>query len=611
MTATVILSLLTGLAATPQTTVVRPEDTGAALVNPSMGWTMHYYSNIPTNYGWKLAPSDTLDDFPGLSVVYLRIPWSYLEPEEGRFNWNVLDTPAQRWVALGKQVAFRITCSESWMEWATPEWVHAAGAKGVRFTPGKARKDGPYWEPDYGDPVFLEKLEDFLKAFGRRYDGNPNVAFVDVGTYGVWGEGHTHASTGIDYPLDIKKHHIDLHVKYFPNTQLAISDDFAGHDAPGEHFPITDYALSKGITLRDDSICVQPPPRSWYHDGMARLFAPHFPVVIEHEHYGGSKARGAWGDGSLLLKSVEDYRASYMSIHWWPRVELEENRELIDRINRRMGYRLQPREVAWPDTIAMGASFTIASTWANAGVAPCYPGGFVAYTLKDAEGGIVAVLVDESFDLRDLENGPPDAIPTRALESSFTIAEEVIGAVGTTRSAPNTAPGGYSLFVSVGQRDGTPTIALPIKDDDGQHRYRLGDITLTGYAGDYDLEHSAVRMEGREVTVPLCYTIHAALPGVTQPYGHAEVDGQIAAQGTVDGVDVEALRKPGEASGTLRFTLPKDLAGKTILLKTGLWAPGHKELPLERIRPNNDPGDRSLVVGTLRVDENGKARLVE
>ncbi|MBR6460835.1 MAG: twin-arginine translocation signal domain-containing protein, partial [Verrucomicrobia bacterium] len=56
--------------------VFEPKDHGRALVNPSMGWTMHYYSNIISNYGSKLEPSDTLDDFPGLSTVYLRVPWS-------------------------------------------------------------------------------------------------------------------------------------------------------------------------------------------------------------------------------------------------------------------------------------------------------------------------------------------------------------------------------------------------------------------------------------------------------------------------------------------------------------------------------------------------------
>ena len=51
------------------TVTVRPEDSGEALVNPDMGWTMHFYSNIPENYGSKLELSDTLHDFPGLSTV--------------------------------------------------------------------------------------------------------------------------------------------------------------------------------------------------------------------------------------------------------------------------------------------------------------------------------------------------------------------------------------------------------------------------------------------------------------------------------------------------------------------------------------------------------------
>ena len=63
---------------------VQPQDNGQALVNPGMGWTLHFYSNLIENYGSKLEPSDTLDDWPGLSVIYLRVPWSFLEPQEGR-----------------------------------------------------------------------------------------------------------------------------------------------------------------------------------------------------------------------------------------------------------------------------------------------------------------------------------------------------------------------------------------------------------------------------------------------------------------------------------------------------------------------------------------------
>lgn len=452
---------------------VRPTDTGEALVNPDMGWTMHFYSNVPANYGSKLAPSDTVDDFPGLSTVYLRIPWAFLEPEEGRFNWAMLDTPAQRWIAKGKRVAFRITCSENWTRFATPEWVKDAGAKGTFYKFGKGPDPkGGTWDPDFGDPVLLDKLDNFLRAMAARYDGSPDVAFIDVGTYGLWGEGHTHMSSRIpeDRRERVQRQHIDLHLKHFRRTLLCIGDDFAGHDKKGRRFPITDYALSKGVTLRDDSIMVQPPPRSWYHAEMAQEFWPTLPVILEHQHYGGSKKRGAWGDGSLLLRAVEEYHASYMSIHWWPRVLLAENREVMDRINLRMGYRLTLRRASWPAKVKIGEPFVIEHEWANAGVAPCYPGGFVAFTLKDAEGGIVSVLSDEGLDMLDLEVGPPGRAPTRVQRGTFRIGLH----------GPTTRTGTYDLFVSVGRRDGTPRIALPLGGGDGQRRYRLGTMSITG-----------------------------------------------------------------------------------------------------------------------------------
>lgn len=451
--------------------VVRPVDTGEALVNPGMGWTMHFYSNGPGKYGAKLEPSDTLDDFPGVSTVYLRLPWSMIETEEGKFNWAILDTPAQRWISKGKKVAFRITCSENWMGFATPEWVKKAGAKGVFYEFGKgANPKSRTWDPDFGDPVFLEKLEHFLAAMAARYDGNPNVAFVDIGSYGLWGEGHTFMSSQVpdDKADPIVRKHIDLHIKYFPHTRMCISDDVVGHDRPGRRFPITDYAISKGVTLREDSIMVQPPPKQWYHAEMAQEFWPTMPVILEHEHYGPSKDRGAWGDGSRLPQAVEEYHASYMSIHWWPHEFLAANRPVIDKINMRLGYRLLPSLVNWPKLVKIGQPFTVKSFWANAGVAPCYPGGFVAITLKDAKGGTVSVLTDESFDVRTLQVGPPGQAPTSKLASEFRIGV----------NGPTTQPGIYEVYVSVGSRDGTPTIALPLPDGDGQRRYKLGTVSL-------------------------------------------------------------------------------------------------------------------------------------
>jgi hypothetical protein len=443
-------------------TTVSPGDSGVALVNPMMGWDLNFYSNLLPNYGSKLEPSDTLDDFPGLSCIYLRLPWSYIEPEEGHFDWSVVDAPAQRWIDKGLQVAFRFTCSESWMRYATPKWVQDAGAKGYNFTFGKGVDEhGEMWEPDYNDPVFLEKLDHFLATAAARYDGNPNVAFVDVGSFGVWGEGHTFASTQLKVPAEVVKKHIDLHAKHFTKTLLAANDDFVfqGDD-------IIPYALSKGMTLRDDSILVQPPPNSYFHGDMAQAFWPTLPVMLEHEHYASSIARGAW-KRDLFLKAIEDYHASYMCIHWFPREFLAKERELIDRVNLRLGYRIQLREVSWPKNTALTERPTFRSTWANAGVAPCYPGGYPAYTLKDAKGGIVAVFVDETFNVRNLDVAPINTAPARTAESSHGFA-------------PNMPIGTFNLYVSIGDRDGTPRIALPLDKEDGHRRYNLGTIIVKG-----------------------------------------------------------------------------------------------------------------------------------
>jgi hypothetical protein len=279
--------VLSGLSPAQESITVHPTDTGQVLANPGMGWVLHYYDNVPFNYGGRLEPSDTVDDYPGLTVAYLRIAWSHLEPQEGQFVWSVLDTPAQRWIDKGKRVALRISCCESFMRYATPQWVHEAGVKGHFFTVGKGvDPNGPFWEPDYDDPVFLQKLDNFLAALAARYDGNPRVAFIDIGSFGVWGEGHTFHSSRLPYSGETIRKHIDLHLKHFKRTLLAANDDFVDH---GRGRSCMDYAAEKGLTLRDDSILVQAGEKAYIRADLAQAFWPKVPVILESEHFGPSR----------------------------------------------------------------------------------------------------------------------------------------------------------------------------------------------------------------------------------------------------------------------------------------------------------------------------------
>jgi hypothetical protein len=477
----------------PTNIVVHPADNGEALPNPGMGWVLHYYDNSLSVYGTREEPSDTLQDFPGLGVVYFRLAWNYLEPEKGKLNWSIVDGPAQRFLDRGLQVAFRFTCYEGHGQQydATPAWVRAAGAKGVMVT----ERDGrDYWQPKYDDPIFLKHLNDFLAAAARRYDGNPHVAWIDVGSFGIWGEGHT-KSYHLPYSHEVRRLHVDLLAKHFKHTLIAVNDDLGG-GLPGRNGTLDDIVTQPGrFTLRDDSILVNPGPRAYRSAYMAERFWPREPVILESAHYLSPKQAGFWDDGAKYAEAVEAYRASYLSIHWYPREFLSENRDFIRRMNLRMGYRLNLLEAAWPAAIGLNDTFEFCTRWKNAGVAPCYPGGYVALTLKTSQGGIVAVCVDESWNVRELgvdlpgtsskvveydDAGPrangttslrslrlpvPGSAPIAELRSRFTLPEVV-------------KTGAYELFVSVGSRDGTPSLALPLKEGDGHRRYRLGTLSL-------------------------------------------------------------------------------------------------------------------------------------
>lgn len=471
-------------------------DTDEALLNPGMGFTHYEYSNQPENYGSRLDYGDTVDEFPGLTTIYLRLAWGLLEPEEGRFDWSWFDGPAQRWIAKGKRLVLRLTTSESFNRYATPKWVYDAGARQVPFLAKYTDKysAGPSFEPDFGDPVYLDKLDRFLAAAAARYDGDPNVDFIDIGTLGMWGEGHTWHGSNTRYGFDTLFRHLELHTRHFKRTRLVVNDNHLDQDYSDPR--LLQYCLEHNMGIRNDSF-------GCFKNTICRENTRHMmnatwmtaPTVIETTHYGDSRDRlGGW-DRDALVQAVRDMHASYFSIHWWPREFLAAERPLIDEINRILGYRLQLREAAWPEVIHHGQPWTFTAKWANAGVAPLYEDVFPALTLKDASGGIAGVFVDEVTNLRRvLPACLGGSSPIRYEQSAIFHAAPAwkrADMAGVSefdlrtsdfevfaRRTGTLKPGDYELFISAGSRIGTPRIALPLADSDGSRRYRLGSLRV-------------------------------------------------------------------------------------------------------------------------------------
>jgi hypothetical protein len=164
-------------------TIVRPVDHGKALNHPGMGLVFHHYDNSAYGYGEPFGPGYDGSEFPGMNVVYLRLAWSYLEPQEGEYHWSLLDTVIQRYLRAGKRFAFRFTTFETELPYGTPKWLQDAGCPGYIVEVDNVKN----WEPDYSAPLYLEKLERFLATAGQRYGNHPALEFVDVGTIGVGG----------------------------------------------------------------------------------------------------------------------------------------------------------------------------------------------------------------------------------------------------------------------------------------------------------------------------------------------------------------------------------------------------------------------------------------
>ena len=489
-----------------ETVTLKPEATDEALINPGMGLYYYPYSNRLWAYGSQEKPGDTLDWFPGVSTIYYRLPWGELEPEEGEYRWDLIDATAANWIAKGKRLAFRLTTCENRYKYATPKWVFDAGAKHRTYNMHDFSAhwtDEELFEPDYLDPIYLKKLENFLKAFAARYDGKPYVDFIDIGSFGMWGEGHTFYTTKLDAKetCRVVKAHMDLWRRCLPKSYLVICDDTGAgtEESVNDNWIVKpdaeamQYARKLGIGFRDDSVMVWKPPKSLQRDNWARLFAPTLPVIVEHDHYVLTQHSRSWSD-YWFLRSVVDYRASFMSVHGFPRQYLKERANILRQVNKILGYRFELREVRYPKSVRLGEKVKLSARWANVGVAKCYRGAFCAWSLLDAEGNAAWQWTDGKNNFGSLPGAYEDGGEKQVwfdTHARFGCTSEVprrndgvlrhLAQDGITfgEKVPTIPPGEYTLAISVGSLDGVPTIALPLRGGTKDRRYPLGKILVT------------------------------------------------------------------------------------------------------------------------------------
>jgi len=323
------------------------QDDKTVLKNPHKGWYWHFIDNGygRENYRQNLTPGDHMTDFPGLNHLYLRFDWGDIEKEEGVYDWSYIDAIMEEWGSAGYRFSFRICTYEGSahpdsLKYATPKWVYDAGAKFISCDGGKI-------EPVYNDPVYLEKLEVFMKEYGRKFDMDDRVEFIDVGTFGTWGEGHTCFGSGTIYPNETLYAHMLLHAKYFPHKIIMLNDDMVGHREcrpEEEKQEIIELAKTLGFGARDDSICVSSYSQTFGYDtvrspGFFDQLSPDAPVDIEYEHYTNVTADpDVFRDGFPFAEALKRVHATYAGFHGLPRPWLSKYPYLTEYLANRLGY---------------------------------------------------------------------------------------------------------------------------------------------------------------------------------------------------------------------------------------------------------------------------------
>jgi hypothetical protein len=424
-----------------RTDLVCKWDSIRPLVNPDKGWYHHMLDNGISKY--LIQDEKDLTGFPGMDHLYLRLAWAYLEPEEGKFDWSYIDDIVEKYVPMGYNISFRISCKETGtapgsvpveingIRYATPYWVVKAGAKGIE----RPEFGSASWTPVWDDPVFLEKLDNFHKAFAEKYDGKPWVRYVDVGSIGDWGEGHTWSSTRIPPTLNEVKTHINLYLKHYKNTQLIVTDDLlASTKSEKEKKELLNYALENGFSLRDDSPMVQGYMQNDL--GTWTVRHPEFftevykirPTVFELEHYGKVKSNGYWpgknGAGiipdyklkgaDVFRNAVKIIRPTYIGFHGYLGEWLNDNPEFTVEMLNMCGYWYFPKSVN--KTRFKNRKLSFEMEWLNKGVAP-------AYTTYQIRGKLIPVeKTFESIDFMIEDSGNKNWMPGHTSTEKYTVS---------------------------------------------------------------------------------------------------------------------------------------------------------------------------------------------
>lgn len=438
---------------------VHPAAVEGVLINPGIG-----VASFHNGYGERLGP----DQYPDTGIEYQRFYWRDLEPQEGKYNFALVDdafaVAARHQPAMNVGLRF-MALDDPASGSKVPDWLINKGIKG-NWTP-----DGKTFVPDLDDPQFIKYATRLLAAFGKRYDGNPNLAYLDIGMVGAWGEWHNSnfpSVTPLDkrYTTEQLNRYVDMHFSAFPHTPkiMLISG--------GKTLA---YAAQRGAGWRADCW------GDWHN------FTPDwshmrddYPQRLQAAQQAWPGFNNAWQQAPVSLE-ICGYMAEWQSVQHYTREQVQasfdwalaqhastlnlksrpvpaEYRDILDKALEKIGYRFRIVELSHPASQHAGQNITLTSVWRNDGVAPIYLRYWLAWRLVDSQGH--TALTGKTLD--DIRQWLPGQH-----RSEYALA------------TPGSLPAGqYHLDVALVDTQGQARINLASEGKQPDGWYRLSSITM-------------------------------------------------------------------------------------------------------------------------------------
>lgn len=437
--------ILMGVMCVPSSHAVklRLTETDELFPNPGMGWqTFHRFADNDPN----------LAGLPSASA-YFRFYWREIEPSDGNIDFAKLDGLFERARRAGQKLAFRIMCTGSSAYMDVPMWLKEQGCKGIEFMYGGSK----HWVPDFADPLFQEKHFRLIRELGNRYDKHPELDLVDIGSVGLWGEWHMSGTqiVGSNQPVplpppEVRHAIINAWCTAFPTANKVV---LIGSD---EGMVRT---VKDGLGWRADCLGDMGGfSKTWNHmehfylQQIARTGAENAwhnaPVAFE-----SCWDMRKWKEAGWDIRYIFDYalkcHASYVNNKSAPIPD--GTRPEVERLLRRLGYRLVVRSIEHPDRISAGDRFVMRIDWENIGVAPPYRDYRVAVRLRPKQKAISPLVLRSETSIRGWLPG--------------THSEDVV-----FEPPADLDSGGYELALGiVDPENNRPAVrlAIPGRDNDG------------------------------------------------------------------------------------------------------------------------------------------------